>query len=346
MDLFAGQSDTETTRTHDAPLSCLGIGQCAEMVYKAMIRNHEWSVTELARELGLSEEEIRLGLDELAATSLVRPSWEDPGMFNVVKPSVAIGALISAEQQDILERQRRLENGRAAMADLMADFERGQADSQGGGHVEFLNGVDSVRLFLEEISREATSEVLALIPRASLTSESMEASKELDEKIVERGVAIRTIYLDSVRNHPATRRYAAWLNGCGGEVRTAPLLPMRIILVDQKVALLPIDVFESGRGALVVRQPTIIAALLALFARLWDEARPLGTAEQPDDQGLSPQERELLRLLASGMTDEAAGKQLAISVRSVRRLMSDIMARLEARSRFEAGVRASERGWL
>lgn len=46
------------------------------------------------------------------------------------------------------------------------------------------------------------------------------------------------------------------------------------------------------------------------------------------------------------MTDEAASKQLAISVRSVRRLMSDIMDRLNARSRFEAGLRAAERGWL
>ncbi|MFJ8645330.1 LuxR C-terminal-related transcriptional regulator [Streptomyces sp. NPDC093546] len=346
MKLAAGQSDTEMPGMRDTHLSCLGIGPHAGMIYKAMIRNHEWGVDDLVGQLGLTEDEIRRGLDELAASALIRPSWEDPGMFSVVKPSVAIGALISAQQQEILEMQRRLEEGRAAMVDLMAEFELGQGEFQGGGGIECLSGLDSVRLFLEEISQEAASEVLALIPRASLTPESMEASRALDEKVVARGVDVRTVYLDSVRNHPATRRYAAWLNEHGGEVRTAPLLPMRLILVDQKVALLPMDLQDSGRGALVVRQPSIISALLALFARIWDDARPLGTSEQPDDQGLSPQERELLRLLACGMTDEAAGKQLAISVRSVRRLMSDIMARLEARSRFEAGVRAAERGWL
>ncbi|MET9605027.1 LuxR C-terminal-related transcriptional regulator [Streptomyces sp. NPDC006512] len=334
-----------TKGSSDSSLACLGIGGRAETVYRAMIKNHQWGIAELARELCVPEEEVRAGLDELAASALVRPSWEEPGAIVPVKPSLALAGLISAQQKEILERQQRLEEGRAAMADLVAEFEQGQTGSS-GGNIEYLRGMDSVRGYLEEISEEARSEVLALIPKASLTTDSMTASKALDEKLAQRGVDIRTVYLDSVRNHPATRRYAAWLNSCGGEVRTHPVLPMRIILVDQKAAVLPIDPQNSGTGALVVREPSVVVALLTLFAKIWEAARPLGTAEQPDSLGLSPQERELLRLLASGMTDEAAGKQLAISVRSVRRLMSDIMARLDARSRFEAGVRATERGWI
>ncbi|MEV6835794.1 LuxR C-terminal-related transcriptional regulator [Streptomyces sp. NPDC051133] len=328
-----------------ASLSCLGIGNLAELVYRAMIRNHQWGVSDLAGELGLTEDEVRQGLDELAATALVRPSWEDPAAIVAVKPSIALGGLISAQQQELLDRQKKLEEGRAAVADLVAEFERERA-GYGGGSVEYLHGLDSVRMFLEEVSNEARSEVLALIPRAALTMESMEASKALDEKIVKRGVTIRTVYLDSVRNHLPTRRYAAWLNEFGGEVRTFPVLPMRVIIIDQNLAVLPIDPKNSAKGALVVREPSVVVALLAFYGRIWESARPLGAVERPDDDGPSTLERELLRLLASGMTDEAAGKQLAISVRSVRRLMSDITARLGARSRFEAGVRASERGWI
>ncbi|MEU8773164.1 LuxR C-terminal-related transcriptional regulator [Streptomyces sp. NPDC048606] len=333
--------------TSDSSLACLGIGERAEAVYRAMIRNHQSGVADLAGELGMTEMEVREGLDELAGSALVRPSWEEPGTIVPVKPSVALAGLISTQQKEILERQQRLEEGRAAMADLVAEFaEFDRTQGGNGGSIEYLHGMDSVRNYLEEISEEASSEVLALIPKASLTADSMTASKALDEKLAKRGVDIRTVYLDSVRNHPATRRYAAWLNSCGGEVRTHPVLPMRTILVDRRTAVLPLDPDNSGKGALVVREPSVVVALLALFAKIWDAARPLGTAEVPDDLGLSPQERELLRLLASGMTDEAAGKQLAISVRSVRRLMSDIMTRLDARSRFEAGVRATERGWL
>ncbi|MFC8506199.1 LuxR C-terminal-related transcriptional regulator [Streptomyces sp. NPDC057411] len=310
-----------------------------------MIQKPRWSVAELVEETGLSASDVEDGLAELTAFSLIRPSGEVPGSVVVVPPSVALAELISTRQRDVYEDQRRLAECRVALSDIVAEFEQ-RHDGFDGSRIEYLRGMDSVRGYLEEMSHQIETEVLALIPRASLTAESMAASQALDAKVVERGGTIRTIYLDSVRNHSATRRYAAWLNEYGGQVRTHPVLPMRLILVDRKLAVLPIDPEDSSTGALVVREPGVVTALLALFSHIWEAARPLGTAELPDDQGLTPQERELLRLLAQGMTDEAAGKQLAISVRSVRRLMSDIMDRLDARSRFEAGLRVAERGWL
>nr|WP_233226228.1 helix-turn-helix transcriptional regulator [Amycolatopsis sp. CA-126428] len=61
---------------------------------------------------------------------------------------------------------------------------------------------------------------------------------------------------------------------------------------------------------------------------------------------LSDRERQLLTLLTAGYTDESAAVRLGISVRTVRRLVSGIMNRLGARSRFQAGVKAADRGWL
>ncbi|MHA6761546.1 response regulator transcription factor [Streptacidiphilus sp. PAMC 29251] len=57
-------------------------------------------------------------------------------------------------------------------------------------------------------------------------------------------------------------------------------------------------------------------------------------------------ERELLRLLGSGLTDDTAGLRLGLSTRTVRRHMASIMERLNAASRFEAGIKAAQRGWL
>lgn len=72
------------------------------------------------------------------------------------------------------------------------------------------------------------------------------------------------------------------------------------------------------------------------------------TGEPPrqDEHGLSAQEQQLLKLLASGLTDEAAGKRLGVSLRTVRRHMAALMERLNATSRFEAGLKAAQRGWL
>ena len=56
-------------------------------------------------------------------------------------------------------------------------------------------------------------------------------------------------------------------------------------------------------------------------------------------------ERDVLRLLAQGHTDEAVAARLGLSVRTVRRVVKDMLDRTGARSRFELGVRASAQGW-
>ncbi|MFD7735615.1 response regulator transcription factor [Kitasatospora phosalacinea] len=84
-----------------------------------------------------------------------------------------------------------------------------------------------------------------------------------------------------------------------------------------------------------------------LFEQAWNTAVPLG-ATQPNDpaNGLTPTERQLLRLLGTGVTDDAAGQRLGISARTVGRHMASIMERLNASSRFEAGIKAAQHGWL
>ncbi|WP_308315343.1 helix-turn-helix transcriptional regulator [Streptomyces sp. ISL-100] len=61
---------------------------------------------------------------------------------------------------------------------------------------------------------------------------------------------------------------------------------------------------------------------------------------------MTPQERELLRLLSQGFTDEGAARKLGISLRTERRMITEISARLGAQSRFQLGQRATEDGLL
>jgi len=95
-----------------------------------------------------------------------------------------------------------------------------------------------------------------------------------------------------------------------------------------------LDVFAS-HGAEIRTVPA------ELFERLW---RPSG----PPCTGTGPTQRELdlLTLLMNGYTDESAAARLGISERTVRRMVSDLMHRLSARSRFQAGAKAADRGWL
>ncbi|WP_250280907.1 LuxR C-terminal-related transcriptional regulator [Frankia sp. CiP1_Cm_nod2] len=68
--------------------------------------------------------------------------------------------------------------------------------------------------------------------------------------------------------------------------------------------------------------------------------------QQIDNSAPSDSERLLLRLLSLGAKDEAAARHLGVSVRTVRRMIADLMRRMGARSRFQAGILAAKKDWL
>jgi DNA-binding NarL/FixJ family response regulator len=119
-----------------------------------------------------------------------------------------------------------------------------------------------------------------------------------------------------------------------------------MVLVDRRIALVPLDPENTRKGALCLTGPGVIASMLALLEQVWDIATPLGATHDTDREGLTDQERALLKLLADGLTDETAATRLSVSTRTARRMMADLMERLNARSRFEAGLKAAQRGWL
>jgi DNA-binding NarL/FixJ family response regulator len=64
------------------------------------------------------------------------------------------------------------------------------------------------------------------------------------------------------------------------------------------------------------------------------------------DDAPSGIDRDLLPLLAAGFTDQAIASQLGCNERTVRRYLKDMMHRLDAVTRFQAGYQAIRRGWL
>ena len=161
---------------------------------------------------------------------------------------------------------------------------------------------------------------------------------------VRAGLRYRAIYPDTARTAPTLCRHLGNMSVAGVAVRTMPHIPMNALIIDGSVAVLPAD---SRKGSVaVLRLHSVVTAATELFERIWPDAVPLADNDIPVDTDLSLREREMLRLLALGATDEFAAAQLNISVRTVRRMVAQIMHRLGARSRFQAGVKAADRGWL
>ncbi|MBP0455421.1 MULTISPECIES: LuxR C-terminal-related transcriptional regulator [unclassified Kitasatospora] len=327
-------------------LEVLGLGPTAEAVYAALLAEPGCRVTDLCRRFGLSETAVREALDQLADLTLLRPSQEVFGALRPVSPAVGLEAVIRRQEDELARRQQELAASKAAVAQAVAAY-ADLVPNTTSDATERLVGMDAIQAKLEMLARDLQQEFLAAISGGAQSQASMDAARPLDQDALERGVAMRTLYQDSARNDQATHAYAQWLTGLGGQVRTAPLLPPRLLVFDRHTAVVPIDPTQTRLGALCTSEPGLVASLVALFEQAWSTAVPLG-ADQPThhDTGLTPAERDLLRLLGTGLTDEAAGKRLGISVRTVRRQMSALMERLDAASRFEAGLKAAQRGWL
>lgn len=324
-------------------LEALGIDAVTEAVYQEMLAHPGYGVVELASHLGMSEAAVRAGLDQLAELELVLPSRETTGALRPVDPHTGLHSLIAREREELSRRQQEIAAGQAAVTALLAGISGGSHEHDG---VERLVGLDAIQSRLEHFSRVATTEIAALVPSGTQSSDELDAGRPLDLSVLGRGVLMRTVYLDAVRNNRATLAYAQWLTALGAEVRTSAVLPLRILVVDRIHALVPLTPENNTLGAMHLTAAGAVAVVAALFDTVWASAVPLGSPPPRDSQGLTEAERQLLRLLASGATDEIAARRLGVSLRTERRMLETLTERLGARSRFEAGVNAAKRGWL
>lgn len=326
-------------------LELFGIDSAAELVYRTMLLYPQDGVDSLARRLNLGGDETRAALETLSRLALVRPSDDSQEELHAVRPEVGLEALLARQQAELASRQERVEASRAAAAELISEYAAHHPAATEPG-VELLRGVEEIRDRLALLTEQVRREVLAFAPGGPQTPENIRASKPLSRRLLDRGVRMRTIYLDSIRNDTPSVEHAVWLTEAGAEIRTAPALPPRMIILDRETALVSADGEDSSQGATLLTRNGTVAALCVLFENVWASGQVLGEPRPRDHDGLTAQEKAAVRLLADGFTDDAIAKRLGVSPRTARRIASDLIERLDARSRFQAGAHAAERGWL
>nr|WP_319355028.1 helix-turn-helix transcriptional regulator [Streptomyces turgidiscabies] len=320
-----------------------------EAVYRGMLKHPDDGVTELCGRLGLTESVVQATLDQLSELGLIRPTSRDAQYVYAVRPHLAMEILLARKQAEVAAQQQQLEESRAAAVRLISEF-AGHTPNSLHDDVEHLKSLDHIRDHLAMMSSSVESELISFAPGGPQTPENMRNSRPLTEKLLARGVTIRTIYLDSIRNDPATVTHAEWLTSVGAQVRVVPTLPNRVVISDRRVAVLATDSENTAAGAVTIRTPGVLVTLCSLFDTIWQTAEPLGSTvqehQEPSGDTLTPQRREALKLLAQGATDETVAKRLGVSYRTARRMATGLMTHLDARSRFEAGVHAAQRGLI
>lgn len=161
-----------------------------------------------------------------------------------------------------------------------------------------------------------------------------------------RGVRVTVLLGPHDLTHPRSTQSLRQLHAAGVNVRIAMYAPsLMLLVVDRRVAV--VRPVESGESGLVVNGTPLVPALANLALAYWARStRPYGRQSETELVKLTAHERhQLMGLLVSGVKDEAAARDLGVSLRTYRRYVRQLMDALGARSRFEAGFLAAERGW-
>ena len=220
---------------------------------------------------------------------------------------------------------------------------RGGCGTAAGTFQELVGGAEAALATAVRLVRQAESAVDVIL--ASDAEHSLTAHADAGELLSQASGTARLRVLCSARTFAPHLPHARDHVPAAVDVRIGELRALEAVVVDGRVALARSDAGCRGQ-TIVVRSRPVVQAVSDLFDDVWR-----GAQLPPDPIDLGGPDRtafarQVLRMLYVGYPDEVAAQELAVSVRTYRRYVAEIVAAVGARSRFQAGMRAAAAGLL
>lgn len=328
--------------TRQVVLAALGLSSEEERLYRTLVERPSATAAGLGDILGMPIEEVDTLLAVLLAHGLVsRTGSIRNGRYIATSPAIALGPLV---------RQRRDELRRAEL-ELGALTERywvSAADRTAADLVEVVTGADLIGRRFEQLQAGAEKEVRALVTTNVLAVERRENKAE--DEVVRRGVLYQVVIERGILEQQGADEDTMGALRSGEEVRVVERVPIKLLIADRNLAMVPMDVEGRAPAALIVHRSGLLDALLALFTTVWERARPLritqdSLGEQEIANPLDDQDRQILTLLLTGLTDASIASQLNLSLRTVQRRVRDLMDLAGVHTRLQLGWHAARSSW-
>ncbi|WP_109509563.1 LuxR C-terminal-related transcriptional regulator [Nocardioides speluncae] len=154
----------------------------------------------------------------------------------------------------------------------------------------------------------------------------------VSQRLVARGVRLQSV----AASYPP--EFLACPVRSAGELLMVARVPLSVALVDRRIAVLA--------GAASDPEPVLIAItdlrVVAVARRYVDQLAELSVPVRPTwrQAGIDPTRRQvrIMALMARGYTDEAIGRELDVTCRTIRADVARLSAAFEVGSRFELGL--------
>jgi DNA-binding CsgD family transcriptional regulator len=279
---------------------------------------------------------------DLVAKGFARERHVGGGMLVPVEPSRAVDNAILVMQRQILDQYQSL----VRMHDEMQGLQRAYLSSTRSFEaphelVRVLTDRAEIGALSVEMCLSAEEDVASIETEHFTKPPDPRSVRLLPAEVLARGVTFRNIYSRPTLEIPGSDEMLRNARAAGWDCRVYPALPMKMVLVDQRSALLPLD--PTGmEGAVLVRAPVIVAALRMYFELLWGRATTL----DGDAGKLTADQDRVLRLVITGMTDAAIARNTGVSERTVRRHVGALLELLQAENRVSLAAIAVREKWV
>ncbi|GIH60070.1 MULTISPECIES: DUF6879 family protein [Microbispora] len=326
-------------------ISVIGVSPEGVEIYRYFLRHRGEGVGDARKALGLDPDTVEAAVEELERLSLL--DLRDRHRVVATEPRVGIERLIEQRLNELNAEIRRVLAARDAIAVFMEDQQQGERTAT-ALDIERVEGLERVRERLDDLGFFCYKETLCLHPGGPLSRGAIETAMPLDTRSLRRGLAVKAVYHPKALDDSLMAAYLRDIVGLGGQVRITEEPMDRMVVFDRSVAVVPIHPKESARGALLVREPGLVSQLVTYFDGVWEAATDFREYTEPSKEPplLSDLERRVLAVMATADKDEIAAREIDVSVRTYRRYVADLMARLGAVNRFQAALRAKEEKWI
>jgi DNA-binding CsgD family transcriptional regulator len=245
--------------------------------------------------------------------------------LGLLKPGVERPVLVPVDPETAAAQQERRAANQLARAAELRDrwqalttaYRAERAWHDETSLVRYVAGKEAVGQQLQLVLSGPVKRLRTIQPGGPRPAELIRATIAEELDMARRGIQRQMLYQDSQRHHAPSAQFVRTVTEAGAEVRTLPHLPDRVFLIDDLV-MYPLD--GDTEIAVFNREPSMVAFISRLFEQNWERAAPF--EERPEiarGKQLSAEQRRIIRLLVGGMTTEAIGSALAMSLRTVNR---------------------------
>ncbi|MEV0841935.1 helix-turn-helix domain-containing protein [Actinocatenispora sera] len=313
-------------------------------MYRLLLRTAAADPAELADQLRIPAADVVTQLHAMERKGLVTRVVSTQDRFCAVRPELAFAP-------ELAQRRSQLETVESIIGRLGEEHRSHHASRGADELIEVVYGRDAVAHRFAQLQLGAEREVLGLLrePIQAVPPSDTAAS----QAALDSGVEYRTVYDLALLDVPGDPYEIASSLRRGEDARAAIGVPVKMVMVDREVAIVPLEVpARAEASAIVVHSSGLLDALAALFQRIWATATPLSVAGDGSVQAYrtaaapSPADRQLLNLLVAGLTDQAIATQLGTSMRTVQRRVRDLSEFTGVRTRLQLVWQATLRGWL